>query len=138
MRKFIVLKDGRKVFYDLIIREDKHKVVALARDCSRLGMDACVKAFRSVKFLCLEDGSKLLQDMDMNFSYIGVAVCDPSDTFDVKKGEAVAARKLKEKLEKAVDGRKRMLGKELARMAVELGYSGNFVGHTDSNCHVCL
>ena len=120
MKKVLVLSDGRKVPYEVFVTESRGKVTAVAKGCEMLGIDGCRSAFRSVECLSLEDGCKLYDDMLMQHSYSGVAVCRLNDEFDPAVGEELAVKKLTKKLDAAVQGRKRMLAKELVSMARSL------------------
>ena len=117
--KLFVMK-GISVPVEFIVNEERKVVVAIAKDCELLGYASCDPAFRSLNSVVIEEGSKLERDMYMNPVYSAAVHCRESDTFDVAVGKKLALEKLRQKLLKAMEGRQRMLAKELYRMAVEL------------------
>ena len=120
---YVVLECGIKVPYYVVVRQDKGRVVAIADDCSTLGLEACGDAFHSIDNIELQNGCRLMELLLMDDVYSAKAQLHEEDehAFCPKLGAKIAAQHLKEKLDRAVANRKRMLGKELAMTALRLG-----------------
>ena len=101
-----------------IIKEDAGKVIAIAKLNSSLFSNIVESKY---DILCPWAAPKRISDrFDMNETYRAVATLDPEDTWNERIGMRVAGKKLKNKLNAALDRRAIFLGNYLRKIADEL------------------
>lgn len=118
----LMLNSGQTVFCNVFANPEKGRVRAVAVGCEELAMEHIDsdKYFRSIAEVNIQDGSLLAKNLLMNDSYVGTAQCAPGDAYDYGRGKLIAITKLRNKLDAAIIGRKKMLAKELRAMADRL------------------
>lgn len=118
----LMLENGQKVLIDVYANEEKGRVRAVALHCETLALESLDydSSFRSIACMELTEGCLLERKLLMEESYVGTAKLAPEDKFDYETGYLIAVKKLKDKLEKAIASRRRMLAKELRNTAERL------------------
>ena len=101
-----------------IIKEDAGKVIAIAKLNSSLFSNIVESKY---DILCPWAAPKRISNrFDMNETYRAVATLDPEDTWNERIGMRVAGKKLKDKLNAALDRRAIFLSNYLRKIADEL------------------
>lgn len=101
-----------------IIKEDVGKVIAIANIPKDLFMD--IVETKNAMITPWASPKKLVSRIFMNETYKAVATLDPEDTWNERVGMRVAGKKLKNKLNDAMDRRAKFLGNYLRKVADNL------------------
>ncbi len=120
MSESLKLFNGKKVAYDVYVNYEKHRVTAVAFGCDDLALYSCSDHLYSLSFIEFEEECLLIKQLYMPFSYTARASCHPADRFDPEIGTTIAVTRLKNKLERAVKRRQKLLAKELRRIVASL------------------
>ena len=102
-----------------IIKKEAGKVIAVANVGKELFLDIVER--RHPEFTLWANGSKVfVSRMYMHNTYRAVATLDPEDTWDERVGMRIAGKKLKDKLNAAMDRRIKFLSDYLHKVADHL------------------